>query len=395
MIIGVDASRAVTRQRTGTEAYAYFLTQALIPLAAERGYQLRLYFNQPPPSDLFPEDDFVEHVVIPFPRLWTHLRLAWELQRQPPDLFFTPAHVIPYTYRGLSVATVHDLGYHYFPEAHPPRQLSYLRWSTRHNGRIARRIIADSQATKNDLIRFDEVAPDKIDVVYPGIDPGLRPLSNREQITAVLQKYGITPPYLLFLSTLQPRKNLVRLIQAYAAAKVPHQLVLAGKQGWLAEPILTEVNHQSSIVNRQSSIVNRQSSIINRQSSIVNRQSSIVTPGFIDDDDKAALLSGATALLYPSLYEGFGFPVLEAQACGAPVLCANSSSLPEVAGEAALLIDPEDTEAITVAIQRLVNDPLLRHQLALAGLENVRRFTWRETAVQVLQVLEKAAVLTQ
>ncbi len=370
MIIGIDASRAVTQQRTGTEAYAYFLIQALIPLASEQGHQLRLYFNQPPPSDLFPEGDLVEHVVIPFPRLWTHLRLAWELQRQPPDVFFTPAHVIPYTYRGLSVATVHDLGYHYFPEAHPPRQLSYLRWSTRHNGRTARRIIADSQATKNDLIRFDEVSPDKIDVVYPGIDPELRPLSNREQITAVLQKYGITPPYLLFLSTLQPRKNLVRLIQAYAAAKVPHQLVLAGKQGWLAEPILAEVNNQSSVTNHQSSIV---------------------TPGFIDDDDKAALLSGATALLYPSLYEGFGFPVLEAQACGAPVLCANSSSLPEVAGEAALLVNPEDTEAITVAIQRLVHDPLLRHQLALAGLENVRRFTWWETAVQVMNVLEKAA----
>ena len=369
MIIGVDASRAVTRQRTGTEAYAYFLIDALIPLAAQRGHQLHLYFNQLPPSDLFPESEFVEHIVIPFPRLWTHLRLAWELQRRPPDVFFTPAHVIPYTYRGPTVATVHDLGYHYFSQAHPSRQLAYLRWSTRHNGRIARRVIADSQATKNDLIHFDAVAPDKIDVVYPGIDPVLRPLSNQEQITAVLQKYNITPPYLLFLSTLQPRKNLVRLIRAYVAAKVPYQLVLAGKKGWLAEPILDEIN---------------------RQSSVVNRQSSIVTPGFIDDDDKAALLSGATALLYPSLHEGFGFPVLEAQACGAPVLCANSSSLPEVAGEAALLVNPEDTEAITVAIQRLVNDPLLRHELALAGLENVRRFTWGETAVQVLNTLEKA-----
>ena len=384
MIIGVDASRAVTRQRTGTEAYAYFLIQALIPLAAQRGYQLRLYFNQPPPPDLFPEDDFIEPVVMPFPRLWTHVRLAWELQRRPPDLFFTPAHVIPYTYRGPSVATIHDLGYHYFPEAHPPRQLSYLRWSTRHNGRTARRIVADSQATKDDLIRFDEVEPDKIDVVYPGADPTLRPLSNREQITAVLQKYGIMPPYLLFLSTLQPRKNLVRLIQAYAAANVPHQLVLAGKLGWLAEPILAEINKQQSIVNNQQPTTNNQPPATSHQ------LPQIITPGFIDDDDKAALLSGATALLYPSLYEGFGFPVLEAQACGAPVLCANSSSLPEVAGEAALLVDPEDTEAITAAIQRLVHDPLLRHELALAGLENVRRFTWREPAVQVLNTLEKA-----
>ena len=369
MIIGVDASRAATRQRTGTEAYASYLIQALAPLAARHGHQLRLYFNQPPPPALFPENDFVEQIIIPFPRLWTHLRLAWELQWRPPDVFFTPAHVIPYTYRGPSVATVHDLGYHYFPEAHTPRQLAYLRWSTRYNGRTARRIIADSQATKNDLIRFDGLEPDKIDVVYPGIDPALRPLTDREQITAVLQKYGITPPYLLFLSTLQPRKNLVRLIHAYAAAGAPHQLVLAGKKGWLAEPILAEIDQQLA-ANPQSP--------------------KILTPGFIDDDDKAALLSGATALLYPSLYEGFGFPVLEAQACGAPVLCANSSSLPEVAGEAALLVNPEDTEAIAAAIKRLVNDPLLRHELALAGLENVKRFTWQETAVQVLQVLEEA-----
>jgi glycosyltransferase involved in cell wall biosynthesis len=373
MIIGVDASRAVTRQRTGTEAYAYFLIEALIPLAAQHGHQLRLYFNQPPPPDLFPENDLVEHVVIPFARLWTHLRLAWELQRRPPDVFFTPAHVIPFTYRGPSVATVHDLGYHHFPEAHPARQLAYLRWSTRHNGRVTQRIIADSQATKNDLVRYDEVEPEKIDVIYPGVDPELRPLTNREKITAVLEKYHITPPYLLFLSTLQPRKNLVRLIQAYAAADVPHQLVLAGKQGWLAEPILDEMTYQSSIINHQSSII---------------------APGFIDDDDKAALLSGATALLYPSLYEGFGFPVLEAQACGVPVLCANSSSLPEAAGKAALLVDPENTEAITTGIQQLVSDPLLRHELALAGLENVRRFTWEETAVQVLAVLQKSILPT-
>ncbi|MEJ2750076.1 MAG: glycosyltransferase family 1 protein [Anaerolineae bacterium] len=378
MILGIDASRAVTGQRTGTEAYAYFLIQALIPLAGQRDHQLRLYFNQPPPPDLFPDEDFVEQVVIPFPRLWTHVRLAWELKRRLPDVFFTPAHVIPYTFRGPSVATVHDLGYHYFPEAHPPRQLAYLRWSTRYNGRASRRVIADSEATKNDLIRFDEIGPDKIDVVYPGIDPALRPLTDRGQITAVLRKYGITPPYLLFLSTLQPRKNLVRLIRAYAAADVPHQLVLAGKQGWLAEPIMAEINNQQAAIN-------------NQQPTASHQLPQIITPGFIDDDDKAALLSGATALLYPSLYEGFGFPVLEAQACGAPVLCANTSSLPEVAGEAALLVNPEDTAAITAGIKRLVSDPLLRLELTPAGLENVRRFTWEETAVQALNALEKAA----
>ncbi|MCA9962581.1 MAG: glycosyltransferase, partial [Anaerolineales bacterium] len=243
MIIGVDASRAVKTQRTGTEGYAYFLINALIPLAQQAGHCLRLYFNEPPPDDLFPTGPHVESVVIPFPRLWTHLRLARELHKRPPDVFFTPAHVIPLTYRQPTVATVHDLGYHHFPQAHTRSQLWYLEWSTRHNGRSSRMVIADSLATQQDLIRFYHIDPDKIRVVYPGVDPDLQPVTETEEITAVLQKYGVTPPYLLYLSTLQPRKNLIRLIRAYVQSNVPHQLVIAGKKGWLAEPILDEIFH--------------------------------------------------------------------------------------------------------------------------------------------------------
>ncbi|MFQ5437189.1 MAG: glycosyltransferase family 4 protein, partial [Anaerolineae bacterium] len=195
-------------------------------------------------------------------------------------------------------------------------------------------------------------------------------VADEKVMTAVLRKYGITPPYLLFVSTLQPRKNLIRLIEAFTQAQTSHQLVLAGKVGWLAQPILDAVaDHQRLLPSGAPAIV---------------------LPGFVDDDDKAALISGATAVLYPSLYEGFGFPVLEAQACGAPVLCANTSSLPEVAGEAALLVDPLDTAAIRDGIHRLVRDPLLRAELVEAGLENVKRFTWEETAVRILDVLEEA-----
>ena len=373
MIIGIDASRAVTAQRTGTEAYAYFLIQALIPLAAQHNHQLRLYFNQPPPDDLFPQVAHVNRIVIPFSRLWTHVRLAYELQRRPPDVFFTPAHVIPFTYTGPSAATIHDLGYHYFPEAHPRRQLAYLRWSTRHNGRRARHILADSQATKDDLVRLDGLSPDKISVVYPGLDPAMRRVEDEEEITAVLHRYGITPPYLLFLSTLQPRKNLVRLIRAYRAANLPHQLVLAGKTGWLSQPILDE------IANSQPPAPH---------SALRTPHSAILLPGYIADADKAALLSWATAFLYPSLYEGFGFPLLEAQACGVPVLAANSSSLPEIAGEAALLADPLDEPALTAALRRLVEDKPLRQTLIERGLANVQRFTWGETAVRTLHILE-------
>lgn len=367
MLIGVDASRAARAQRTGTEGYAYFLIRALITEAADRGHQLRLYFNEPPQANLFPQMSLVKEVVMPLPRLWTHLRLARELQQRPPDVFFTPAHVIPLTYRRPSVATVHDLGYHHFPEAHTWGQLAYLRWSTRHNGRSARCIVADSLATQIDLMRFYGVPEQKIHIVYPGVDPGLYPVRDEAAITAVLQKYGVSPPYLLYLSTLQPRKNLLRLIRAYVQSGVPHQLVIAGKKGWLAGPILEEIFHLD-----------------------IETAKRIILPGFVPDADKGALLSGATALLYPSLYEGFGFPVLEAHVCETAVLTANTSSLPEIACDSALLVDPLSTEAIAQGIRRLVDDADLRQTLIQRGKERVQAFTWEKSAAQVMDVLEKA-----
>ncbi|MFZ0547331.1 MAG: glycosyltransferase family 1 protein [Candidatus Promineifilaceae bacterium] len=367
MLLGIDASRAVTNQRTGTEAYAYSLIQALISLTAEKGHQLRLYYNQPPPPNLFPAASHVHDIVIPYPRLWTHLRLAWELQLHPPDCFFTPAHVIPLTYFGKSAATIHDLGYHYFPEAHTRRQVAYLEWSTRHNGRRAEQIIADSQVTKDDLIKFYNLNPNKIEVVYPACDPALKPVTDKEQLTAVQQKYGIIAPYLLYIGTLQPRKNLVRLVEAYAAMPDhSHQLVLAGRTGWLAEPILKAIDALEPTVRRK-----------------------IILPGYIEDGDKAALIYGADVMLFPSLYEGFGFPVLEANACGTAVICSNTSSLPEVAGEACLLVDPQNTAEITAAISRLLSDQSLQQALIRKGLLNAERFTWQKTAEQVLSILEQ------
>ena len=369
MVIGIDASRAVTGQRTGTEAYAYFLIQALMPMAAEKGYRIRLYFNQPPPDRWLPQADHVEEVVIPFRRLWTHARLARELNGRPPDVFFTPAHIIPYSYRGPSVATVHDLGYSYFPEAHTRRQVAYLRWSTRHNGRRSRRVIADSSATKEDLQRLYDLNPAKIDVIYPGIDPNLRPVTDAEQLAEVQDKYGLTPPYLLYIGTLQPRKNLARLVDAYISSNVPHQLVLAGKAGWRARSLLNKIESLDSDIRER-----------------------ILMTGYVANEEKAALISGAETLLFPSLYEGFGFPVIEGNACGTPVLCSNTSSLPEVAGDAALKVDPLDTEALATGIRRVTADEVLKKRLVMAGKANIRRFTWERTANDVLATLERAGV---
>ncbi len=367
MIIGIDASRATTTQRTGTEAYAYWLIRALIPLTAERNHHLRLYFNHPPTSDLFGRHAHIEQVVIPQPRLWTHTRLRHELNQRPPAVFFTPAHVIPVGLDVPSVATVHDLGYEFFPEAHTARQRAYLRWSTRHNSRIAQTVIADSEATKTDLSRLYGTDPDKIAVVYPGADPALEPERDAERFAMTRARYGIGTPYVLYLGTLQPRKNLVRLVEAFAASGLAlegYSLVLAGKRGWLSDPVAASVAASSAATAE-----------------------AILMPGYIDDADKAALLTGASALAFPSLYEGFGFPVLEAQACGTPVLCSNTSSLPEVAGSAALLVDPLDTAMLSAGLRRIVTEGDLRGRLVSEGFDNVRRFTWEQTAEAVLDIL--------
>ena len=367
MIIGIDASRALTTRRTGTEAYALFLIRALLSPAQARGHTVRLYVNAPPgaalPFDLTPPHTAV---YLPFPRVWTHARLAWELQQHSPDVFFTPAHVIPATYSGRSVATVHDLGYRYFPEAHTAGQRWYLRWSTRHNARRSRRVVVDSAETRADLIDAYHTPSDRITVIYPGRDPDLQRAAPAA-IPPVLRAYGITPPYLLYLGTLQPRKNLARLIAAFAQVsdRLPHQLVLAGQAGWLAHPILDAVAQQRARLGGR-----------------------LLLPGYIPDAHKAALLSGADALVYPSLHEGFGFPVVEAQQCGTPVLCADASSLPEVAGEGALLVDPCDSAALAAGLVRITTDNVLRARLVNAGYANIRRFDWQQAAAQLLALLE-------
>jgi len=370
MLIGIDASRATAAQRTGTETYSLHLIREL--LAQGQTHRFRLYFNQAPSPGLFAPG--AEQHVMPFPRMWTHLRLSWEMRSRPPEVLFVPSHVLPLVHPRRCVVTVHDLGYHYHPEAHTLSQNLYLRWSTRFNAHSATRVLADSQATRQDLIALYQVPAAKIQVVYPGRDETLAPVTDAARLAAVRGRYGVTERYLLYVGTLHPRKNLVRLIRSFArllgsgvqlAGLDTLQLVLAGQKGWLYDEIVAEV----------------------RRLHLAER---VVLTGFVPDSDLPALLSGAQAFLFPSLYEGFGFPVLEAMACGTPVVCSNRSSLPEVAGEAALQVDPLDTEALAAAIERLLVDEGLRQELARRGLAQIERFSWRRCAAEVLEVLEAA-----
>ena len=370
MLIGIDASRAVSARPTGTEIYSQRLIEAL--LALDSPHRFRLYLRSTPPAGAFPGADLR---VIPFPRLWTHLRLSWEMTRRPPDALFVPAHVLPLAHPRASLVTVHDLGYLHFPETHPWQQRLYLDLSTRWNARTAAHLLADSQATKADLVTRYNTPPEKITVVYPGRDETLTPVRNPATIEAVKARYGITGDYFLYLGTLQPRKNLSRLITAFATRKPGTVLVLAGKRGWLYKDLLAQV-HRLSLEGPALS----------------GAEGRVLFPGYVPDEDKAALLSGALAFAFPSLYEGFGLPVLEAQACGCPVITSTTSSLPEVTGDTALLVDPSDTAAIAARMQQIASDPALRETLTERGFTNVHRFSWAACAQSVLSVIEQFVV---
>ena len=365
MWIGLDASRATAARRTGTENYARRLIAGLLANAAGR-HRFTLYLRDRPgagSSAWLPTGPGIETRFIPFPRLWTHLRLSAELLRRPrPDVLFVPAHVLPLAHPLPSVVTVHDLGYRYFPEAHPTAQRLYLDWSTRFSARGATRVIADSQATRHDLVRFYGIPESKIRVVYPGFDETLA-LTDPARVRA---RYGLPQAYVLHVGTLQPRKNIGRLIEAMELLKTRApgvRLVLAGRAGWLSEPIVARARALPGLVQLLD---------------------------YVPDEDLAGLYSGARAFAFPSLYEGFGFPVLEAMACGTPVVCANTSSLPELAGDAALLVDPLDTTALASTLGRLLDDPSLRASLTERGLAQVRQFSWAKAAEEVMGVMEEA-----
>ncbi len=372
MLIGIDASRTVTTRPTGTEIYSQHLIRALLAREGQRPraarHRFRLYFRCAPPADTFPASkSYTEVRAIPFPRLWTHLRLSWEMARFPPDVLFVPAHVLPLVHPRASLVTVHDLGYLYFPGAHPWRQRLYLDLSTRWNARTAACILADSEATKSDLIARYGATPGKITVAYPGRDEALAPVRDPAKIEAAKARCGISGDYFLYVGTLQPRKNLARVISAFAALELAQPetvMVLAGKRGWLYDDLFAQVRRR-------------------------DLEGRVLFPGYITDEDKAALMSGALAFVFPSLYEGFGLPVIEAQSCGCPVIASTTSSLPEVAGDAALLVDPHDVAAITAAMRRVAANSALRESLVERGFANARRFSWTACAQTVMDAVEQ------
>lgn len=374
MIIGVDASRAVRQRQTGTERYSRMLLTHLLAHPAAVAHTWWLYTDVVPDAATWSLPDHAQWRYLPRRRLWTHRTLARAVTAAPPDVLFIPAHVVPFVWpvRRLppTVVTVHDLGYLAFPAAHPLRQRLYLDLSTRWSTHAAARVIAISHATAQDLQRHLHADPIKVRVIHEA--PAPNPYHTGDRVDAVAERaaFGITRPYALYVGTIQPRKNLVRVLQAYeqlcATGEAAFDLVLVGQAGWLSEPIVTQA--------RQS-----------------RWAAQIHLLGYVPDANLRALWAGARFFVFPSLYEGFGLPVLEAQTQGVPVMTATGSSLPEVAGDAAILVDPTDVDAIAQAMLRLSQDEALRRTLIDKGHVNVRRFSWEKAARETLAVLEEAA----
>ena len=381
MLIGIDATRAARPERTGTENYAYHLIRHLLALESgssdQTPHQYRLYFQQPPPAGLFDSLDNprVASRVIGVPRLWTHLGLGLEMLRRAPDVLFVPAHVLPFVHPRRSVVTIHDLGHRYFPDAHTATQRAYLEWSTRFAVRYASRLIAVSHATKDDLVKLYGADERKVTVVHHGVSNVPSPTSHvRNARQPTLDIGHVTRDvkrYIIAIGTIQPRKNYARLIAAFASLNLPRNevaLVIIGKVGW----------HSDDIVR-------------------LAKKEGVILTGHVSDEEKCALLADATAFALPSLYEGFGMPILEAQAAGVPVITSNTSSCPEVAGApstgsghgGALLVDPRDTHAIADAMRRVLDDDVLRQSLIANGFANVAKFSWEKCARETLSVLEE------
>lgn len=374
MHIALDASRITRARRTGTENYALQLIRALLSLPESAAQRFSLYFRQPPTPDLLPELPNVRYCILPARRAWTHTRFALALWRDQPDVTFVPAHTLPFLMRGRAVVTVHDLGYRFFPRAHRLKERLYLELTTRYSAWRADRVLADSHATRRDLIAQYGTTAAKIRVVYPAVEGIQR--ASAAQIAALRAAHALPERYLLFLGTLQPRKNIARLVQAFALYATRSNdpdlhLVLAGQLGWLFEPERDLWSHLPRSLRER-----------------------VRWLGYVADSDVAALYSGALAFVFPSLYEGFGFPVLEAMRCGTPVICSNASSLPEVADEAALLVNPLDVKHIAEGIRQVVTDSTLRNALIERGRAQAAAFTWQRAAQQTFQALCEAAGCT-
>lgn len=375
--IGIDA-RAISYPKTGDRSYALGLIDGLARLRDREGEALDfvLFFDREPPADLpcMRDGRLLPGWRVEVPRarnsrLWTLVSLPRAARALGLDLLHVQYNG-PRIRRPALVTTVHDVSFRLFPEWFPLKDRLLLDLGLRSTLGVARAVITGSECTLDDLERVYRLPRERITVTPYALPPGFAAPAP-DQVEQVLRRHGVRRPFVLFVGVRQPRKNLPRAIGAFCAARaradLPHRLVLAGKPGWRADET---------------------------ERAIAAAGEALQPLGYVSDADLPALYAAADAFLFPSLYEGFGIPVLEAFACGTPVITANVSALPEVAGDAALLVDPRDERAIADALLRLLADVDLRQSLAARGRSRLEQFDWLETARGTVEAYQRAVDLS-
>jgi glycosyltransferase involved in cell wall biosynthesis len=306
-------------------------------------------------------------------------RIAWEQLVQPvellrwrADLHHSLSYALPLAWRGRALLTIFDLSFLRFPELFTSSNRAYKATLARLSARRARRVITISEHGKREVVALLGVPPERVAVAYPGVDEQFRPLPV-EHVEAFRVRNGLPRRFILFLGTLEPRKNALGLVRAYARLRretaLPHKLVLVGGVGWMASPLYREVQQ-------------------------LGLQDDVIFAGYVDSAEQALWYNAADAFAYPSLYEGFGLPPLEAMACGVPVITSNCASLPEVVGDAGRLVDPRQPEALAAALAEVLADATLRDRMSAAGLAQARRFTWEAMGQRLLDVYRAVAAET-
>ncbi|QQS15546.1 MAG: glycosyltransferase family 4 protein [Candidatus Moraniibacteriota bacterium] len=380
MIIGIDASRAFLAKRTGIEEYSYQLIKHLRhELAGERVvlYVRATNNRQQTTSSKQSITDGIDFELpekwavreLWAPRFWTQGRLAIEMLFHSVDVLFVPAHTVPWIHPKRTVVVVHGLEYEFCPETYSLWERIYMRWSIRNSCRWASSIIAVSENTKRDLMSRYSMPEEKMRVVYEGVSYLQFPTDNEQSDSRPsVSRFPISNPYFLFIGRIEARKNVRRIIAAFDRFKkkhgTNHQLVLAGKPGFGYE-------------------------VISDQLKTLPCREDVVEAGYVSEEEKWRLLRNANGFLFPTLYEGFGLPVLEAQSAGVPVVTSNVSSLPEVSGsDSAILVDPLNVEEIAQGIEKIALDQGFRSGIIERGFQNAARFSWEACAREIAELLK-------
>ena len=369
--IAIDAHTVGTKLG-GNESYAVNLIEALAQIDNVNQYTIYITTNEARERFGNRWPNFKVRSTLPHtPLIRIPLTLSAELRKNPVDVLhvqFTAPPLCPCPV----VVSIHDLSFEHLPQTFKRRSRTQLRLTVRHSARRAARILSLSEHTRQDIIETYGVQPQRVTAIPLAAPDHFGPVTDYRELQRVRHNYGIDGDYILSVGSIQPRKNLARLIRAYAslresgsADKLP-KLVLVGKRAWLYDETLR------ALVETKV-------------------KDAVVLTGYVPESDLPALYSGALCFVYPSYFEGFGLPPLEAMKCGAAVIVGNKTSLPEVVGDAALAVDPFDVDAIASAIRKLVNDTSLRRELSVKGLQRANEFNWRETARKTLAVYKEVA----